>query len=397
MVDRRRLLVTACCLVVWRLLEQIPVADLSPAFVQTRLQLYSGPGFFAAIGANSIPFSSYSVGYEGIGPYVNALVIVSLVGVVSSAVKSRFSTPEGRRTLTQWARALALLLAMGQAYGWTVLAQTIGAIPDVDWSARLFVCVQLTAGTAVAILLAGAIDEFGLGFGYSAFVLYALQIVGAAGHRLADGLANNPSLDAAIRSLLLGSAWTVIACAACVAVLLAARRVAAPTGKRTKEVPPLVAIPMVASGVFRPSQFVFAVMFLPTLVANYYVAANSPAVNFFVANWSPSGPSAWLSAVYVGLESVLIILFAVFVAGMDQLLLQREPAVALILQRLAVVGGVCLAVLVVLIPVAARLVEARVGMLVPLGGFSLVIVVTMVLIVIREVERKPQPMGSLFP
>jgi preprotein translocase subunit SecY len=384
-IDKRALVVTAGCIAAWRLIEQIPVADLSPAFVQTRLELYSQPGFFAAIGSSSIPFSAYSIGYEGIGPYVDALVIVSLVGAVSSGVRAMYATDEGRLSLTRWTRGLALVLAVGQGYGWTVLAQSIGALPPLDWSARLFVCTELTAGTAVMILLAGAMDEFGLGFGYAAFLFYGLRIIGDALHRFGDLVAANPSFEAATRAIFVGSVWTVAACAVCVAVVLASRRVA------DREIPVLV------GGVFRPAQFAFAFLFLPALVTNYYTSTDVYAIRWFLANWAPLGPAAWLDAVYIGLECALIMAFAVFVAAYDRLVTRPEAGIWRVVQRLAVIAGGCDAVLVVFVPIAAQLVERRVGMLVPLGGFSLLIVVLLTLIVVRAIENRPLRLASLFP
>ena len=385
LVDKRALLVTAVCIVVWRVLEQIPLTDLSRTFLTQRLEVYDRPGFFAAIGSNSIPFSAYSVGSEGIAPYVNALIIISLLGVISSRVRGMFRTPEERIRLTRWTRALAVLLAMGQAYGFTVLDQSVGALPPLDWSGRLFACSELTAGTAVMMLLAGAMDEFGLGFGYGAFMFYALQIIGGAVHRFGDVVATNPSFEAAIKALILGSAWSVATCAACVAIVLGCRRVSE------------TEIPILVSGVFRPSQFAFSILFLPTIAANYYVSSNASGAQWFLANWAPLGPTPWVDIAYIGLESSFVVLFAVFVAAYDRQVVRPDADVWAIALRLSVIAGTLIALLVVVAPIAMQLIERRVTMIVPISGFNLLVVVLLLLVAVRAIERRPLRLTSLFP
>lgn len=122
-IDRRALLVTAICIVVWRLLFQLTLVDASHLNIVRRLELYNAPGFFAAIGPNSIRFNTLSVGSVGIQPYINAWIVISLVAVISSRIKATVRDPAGRTRLQRWTRALAVAFALGEAYGFTVLDQ----------------------------------------------------------------------------------------------------------------------------------------------------------------------------------------------------------------------------------------------------------------------------------
>src|SRR4029077_15613025 len=131
----------------------------------------------------------------------------TLVRAISQRIDSLTRHDEGRLRLQRWIRALAIALALGQAYGWTQLAQSEGALPgDIDWSARLIVCLELTAGTAIIILLASAIDEFGLGFGNAAPLIYAFEPVATEFHRLADLFASYPSTEALYKPIGLAAA-----------------------------------------------------------------------------------------------------------------------------------------------------------------------------------------------
>src|SRR5260370_3768666 len=99
LVDKRALLVTAVCLVVWRLLEQIPVSDVTQAFITTRLyNLSNGPGFFLAIGPNSLPFASLSLAAESIGPYIDASILMNIAGPLSVRLGDLLRQPAAPNT-----------------------------------------------------------------------------------------------------------------------------------------------------------------------------------------------------------------------------------------------------------------------------------------------------------
>lgn len=374
LVDKRALVVTVLCLAAWRLLGQIPLSDVSHAFIATRLQSLSGPGFFAAIGPGSIPFRSYSVIAMGIGPYVSALLVMNLLMAISETIRGVAADPGGRLRLTRWTRGLALLLAMGQAYGYTVLFQntTPAALGALDWSARLALCLELTGGTAILILLADVLDEYGLGFGYGALILYAIASVGTEVHRFAGYIASAPSVEALYLPLVVWAAFTIGITAASVGILLAVRRGGA------------FEVSVLRSGVLRPPLLAFALMSLPTLVANYASPASS-SMQWFRNNWSPYGASPLLDATYLLVVGILIVLFAVFLAALDNWLAPVPSDLTSHLARLAAIGGAFLAVTVVAAPEIEYLLT-RSSTVIPVSGFDVVLVVAMILLVVRAIE-----------
>lgn len=383
-VDKRALVVTACCLVVWRMLDQLSVVGVTSAFINHRLALYAAPGFLPAIGPNSVWISSYSLASRGIAPYVQALVLLSILRAISATVRQRYATIEGRASLNRWARAGAFVLSVGSAYGWTVLASDNSALPSgIDWSTRLEACLALAGGTAVMIVIADALDEFGLGFGYGAILLYALGPVASEAHRLAGYFASTPSVESLYRPVIVWAALTVGVTAASVALLTAVRRLPGNVGKG-QETSKLITMRLMVSGVLRPPQFAFAVLFIPTIVANYSIERGW--AQWFVANWSPEGPSVWLAAIYLAVEAGLVILFAVFVATID---IRGTGAPANMLHHaegLAVIGGLALALLVVAAPLADQALTQAANTPIPLSGFDVVLVVAVVLFIVRAIE-----------
>lgn len=368
---------TALCLVVWRLLDQIPVSDVTSNFITTRLStLTNAPGFFVAIGPNSLVFASWSLGFEGIGPYVEALVLMSVLTVFSARLRDIAGDPDRRASIARWTRALAMGLALSQAYAFTLLYQN--GFPPVfgplDWSARLAICLALAGGTALMILLADALDEFGLGFGYGAVIFYALGSLGLEVHRIADYFASAPSLEALFRPVAVWTAFTVGLTVATVAVLLAVRRVA------TTE------LRLLWSGVLRPVQFAGALLSVPLLAANYYYARYPAEVRWIYANWRSFGSNLSPNVGYLLIHAGLLVGFALFVAAIDDRLMPVPSPLRPAVIRLAVLGGVFLALAVIAIPVADRLLTRAAGLAIPISGADVLLVVAVVLFAVRAIE-----------
>ena len=370
-------MVTALCLVVWRLLDQIPVSDVTSNFITTRLStLTNAPGFFVAIGPNSLVFASWSLGFEGIGPYVEALVLMSVLTVFSARLRDIAGDPDRRASIARWTRALAMGLALSQAYAFTLLYQN--GFPPVfgplDWSARLAICLALAGGTALMILLADALDEFGLGFGYGAVIFYALGSLGLEVHRIADYFASAPSVEALFRPVAVWTAFTVGLTVATVAVLLAVRRVA------TTE------LRLLWSGVLRPVQFAGALLSVPLLAANYYYARYPAEVQWIYANWRSYGANLSPNVGYLLIYAGLLVGFALFVAAIDDRLMPVPSPLRPAVIRLAVLGGVFLALAVIAIPVADRLLTRAAGLAIPISGADVLLVVAVVLFAVRAIE-----------
>ena len=370
-------MVTALCLVVWRLLDQIPVSDVTSNFITTRLStLTNAPGFFVAIGPNSLVFASWSLGFEGIGPYVEALVLMSVLTVFSARLRDIAGDPDRRASIARWTRALAMGLALSQAYAFTLLYQN--GFPPVfgplDWSARLAICLALAGGTALMILLADALDEFGLGFGYGAVIFYALGSLGLEVHRIADYFASAPSVEALFRPVAVWTAFTVGLTVATVAVLLAVRRVA------TTE------LRLLWSGVLRPVQFAGALLSVPLLAANYYYARYPAEVQWIYANWRSYGTNLSPNVGYLLIYAGLLVGFALFVVAIDDRLMPVPSPLRPAVIRLAVLGGVFLALAVIAIPVADRLLTRAAGLAIPISGADVLLVVAVVLFAVRAIE-----------
>jgi preprotein translocase subunit SecY len=388
LIGWRRLVVTGLCLAAWRGLEQIAVTGLNPGLVDARLQGYVGASSWPLIHAigDAVPFASLSVVALGVGPYINALIVMMLLPLISKRVSEMRKSPAGRVRLTRWALALTVVLTLGQAYGWIGLLQTGSTFsPDLSWFPRLAIALELTAGTMILVLLGDVLDEFGLGFGNGAILIYALGPVAGELHRLASIFDSTPSAQVLYRPVAVWLAFSVGALAATVAVTLAARRVPQPGTKKRASKP--VELKFVMSGVLRPPIFAGVVLFVPTIFANYVASANPTASRWIISSLTPYGPNPWTDAAYVAVDACLVIGFAYFIAATDFRFTHVSRDVAAHILRLAFLGGAFLAITVVALPVLEWNASRAAGRGIPMSGFEVVLVAVMVLAILQSLER----------
>src|SRR5947208_14497380 len=177
---RNKLLFTAFLLIVFRFFANITIPNANQQALQQLfnsqallglLDLFSGGGL-----------STFSVVGMGVNPYINASIIMQLMTVVSVRIKEISKEGEqGRRRITRWTRYLTVALALGQAYGYTVLFQNVNPpiLPqNMDWFQRVTIMVTMTSGTIMAMWFGELITEYGIGIGIS-LVIFA-GIIGRA-------------------------------------------------------------------------------------------------------------------------------------------------------------------------------------------------------------------------
>jgi preprotein translocase subunit SecY len=392
-VGWKRLAITGLCLVMWRALEQIPVAQLNPKFMN-QLYLFTNTSTFLHAIGSAIPFDRYSIVVMGIGPYINALIIISILPVVSQRMRTMRESPDGRHRLKRWTRALAIVLAFGQSYGWTVLMQMPTFPPQLepmDWFSQLTIMLELTGGTMILVLLGDTLDEFGLGFGNGAVLIYALSPVAGEVHKLAQTFASVPSVQALYGPFAIWVGFSIAVVVATVMVLRAVRRVqAVETRKATAPKP--FELNLLMSGVLRPPAFANVVMALPLIVASYY-AGNLGVARLTYYVMTPYGPNPWINLAYLAVYASLVIAFAYFVVVVDFGRGALPRSLVVYIYRLAFIGGVFLAATVVFVPVLDHLATHAAGRLIPLNGFNSVLIVAMLVAIVGAVERSGKSRG----
>jgi preprotein translocase subunit SecY len=194
---RRRILYVLGILIVFRLLAHVPVPGVDrealDSFFETNqlfglLDLFSGGGL-----------SNFSVVGLGVNPYINASIIMQLMtGVIPRLQELQREGEYGRNKINQYTRYLSVPLSALQAYGFLALLSSQDILTtsfELASFETLTQIVTLTAGSVLLMWLGELITEKGIGNGIS-FIIFA-GIVSQAPSAIVAFLAS-PDFGAAI-------------------------------------------------------------------------------------------------------------------------------------------------------------------------------------------------------
>ncbi len=312
---RNKILITIALLFVYRLGCHIPVPGINA---------YEGLGGYTYLQLmNAISGGALSMGSffaMGIGPYINASIIIQLLSVGIPALE-RLSKQgeEGRKKINNYTRILTLVLAVAQSIGILISFDKAGAIDfnflfgvNNKFLSYVFLVLVYTAGAALTMWLGERITDYGVSNGISMLIFAGIiSTLGQGVLSLFDGIF---STDAAISQ---ASIWKLVIFVVVAIVLFGAvvfvndgeRKVTVQYAKQVKgrkmyggqstHIP----IKVNASGVM-PLIFAYSILSFPDLVMNLFGVETA---NTFWGNYFGTG-----SALYMVVLCVLILFFAYF-------------------------------------------------------------------------------------
>src|SRR6478609_5028968 len=125
---RRRVLVVLGLLVIFRFLAHVPVPVPDNTALATFLRYIFNSnnilGFADVFSGGAL--ANFSIIMMGVGPYINASIIIQLLQPVVPHFESLSKEGEmGRRKLNQYTRLLTLPLALVQSFGMVLLIQQL--------------------------------------------------------------------------------------------------------------------------------------------------------------------------------------------------------------------------------------------------------------------------------
>lgn len=177
---RKRILVVLGIILLFRLLAHIPVPVGEPAALADFLRnLFDSNRLLAFVDLFSGgALANFSIVLMGLGPYINASIIMQLATQVMPKLKELQKEGEqGRQKINQYTRLLSLPLALGQAVGTVFfirrLSQQVGQIDVIgnptpaQWVLMVGV---IAAGSLLLMWLGELISEKGVGNGISILI-----------------------------------------------------------------------------------------------------------------------------------------------------------------------------------------------------------------------------------
>jgi preprotein translocase subunit SecY len=110
----------------------------------------------------------------GLSPYINAMIIIQLLGVIIPKLEQLQKEGEqGQKKMTQMTRYLTLPLAILQSYGMIILLNSLagGSIIDTtNTTTVLTAMMMITTGTMFLMWLGEIMTEKGIGNGISIII-----------------------------------------------------------------------------------------------------------------------------------------------------------------------------------------------------------------------------------
>jgi preprotein translocase subunit SecY len=403
---RRKILFTLGILFIFRILTTVPVPNVD----QTRLadlfnsnqllgllDLFSGGGLATA-----------SIVGMGVNPYINASIIMQLMqGVIPSLGELAREGEYGRNRINQYTRLLTVPMAFAQGYGFSVLLQSNGVIPQAGFFSfqTLSLLLSFTAGTILLMWLGELISERGLGNGIS-FIIFA-GIVGRIPHRAAPIATGPDGLSKLIPFIILA----VIVIAGVVWVNEGQRRIPVQYASRvrgrrmyqgqTQYLP----LKVTMAGVI-PIIFAISILIFPAQIALYFTTSPIDWVKSVATFVSTNLNSSNNPALYGALYFLLVVFFTYFYTAFqfrpDQTadFLRKnggfipgirpgrptEEFLSRVTNRITLGGALFLGALAVL-PIAVSAAIPGTSAL-QLGGTSILIVVTVVVETMKQLEAQ---------
>lgn len=166
---RRKLIITALIILVFRIFAHIPAAGINRASLSA---LFSGSPLLSLLDVFSGgTLANFSIMALGLNPYINASIIFQLLGYVIPSLEELQKEGEyGQEKINQYTRILTVPLAAVQAFGMYSLLKSQGIISTFSPLALLSLILTMTAGTVLAVWLGELITEYGFSNGVSILI-----------------------------------------------------------------------------------------------------------------------------------------------------------------------------------------------------------------------------------
>lgn len=401
---RNRILFVLVALVIFRALATIPIPGVDQTVLE---QFFANNQFLGLLNIFSGGgLANLSIVMLGVGPYITASIIMQLLTVMSSRVKTLQSEDgeAGRAKFMQYGRMLTLPLAVLQGFGFLTLLQSQGVIAGLSPLQFITNVALVVAGSMLLMWIGELVTEYGIGNGVSIIIFAGIvaglpQTVSQLGYALTD-----PS------QLPLYVGFVLVGIAVIYAVVLmteAERPVPITYAKQSRGTKTYggttsyLPLRLNQAGVI-PIIFALSILLFPQMVLNILSAFNLPwvpgaieTVNGILSN----------QILYGAAYFILVFLFTFFYTAVtfdpDSISknLQRNGAfiagirpgvhtseyLGNLITRLTLVGATFLG-LIAVFPVGMQVVTGIASL--AIGGTALLIVVNVVLDLIRRVDAQ---------
>jgi len=401
---RNKFLFVLFLFMVFRVAANIPIPgvgleELKKFFAQNQVF-----GFLDIFSGGAL--SNFSIVLLGLGPYITATIILQLLTMIFPALEKMYKEEgeAGRQKFNQYARLATIPLAAFEGYGILALFQRQGVIGALPLTVLFSSVLTIMAGSVFLMWLGEIITEQGMGNGIS-LLIFAGIVAGLPVNIFQTVVSWDPSK---IPSYIAFFALSLVIIAGVVLITEARRNIPISYSKRirgnkmyggTSTYLPLNINP---AGVI-PIIFALSILLLPSMIARFFSGV-SGIVGNIAASISSFFNDVWVNGV---LYFLLVILFTYFYTAVTfnpktisenlQKMGGFVPGVRPgsstaeflkhILNRVLFTGAVFLGLIAVLPSMIAGLTGVT-GFTFLIGGTSLLIIVSVVLETMRQINAQ---------
>jgi preprotein translocase subunit SecY len=395
---RKKIFFTLFIVIAFRLLAHVPVPGVNTDAIRGYLQSNVFFGMFDLFSGGG--FQNFSIVTLGMAPYINVSIIMQLLTVMVPSLEELQKEGEyGREKINMYTRLLTFPMAMIEAYGIYFLLNKQGILPSLGVFDLVLLVLTMAAGSLVMVWFGELITEYGIGNGIS--MLIFISIIGQIPATLA-GFVNTITADNLFNTLLF-AAIAILVIVGVVLVNEGTRNIAIEYGRRgsrSEKVMNYLPIKINQVSVV-PILFAVSVVMIPSLIsAPLQTSANAFAQNIgvFFATYFHQNSLGYNISYFV-----LVVAFTYFYTSV-----QFNPEkiaddikkrggfvpgirpgknttqyLKYIVDRITLSGAMFLG----LIAILPYIISTYIGTTsVTIGGTSLLIVVSVVLETIRQVE-----------
>jgi preprotein translocase subunit SecY len=167
---RRRILFMLGILAVFRLTAAIPIPGVDIAQLQQYLSGNQLLGLLNIFSGGAL--DNLSIAMLGLGPYITGSIIMQLMTIVFPQLKEMYQEAgeAGRQKFNQYSRLLTVPLAVLQGYGLLSLLSRQGILGEVTFFGMVTNVIIVTAGALFLMWLGELISEYGIGNGVSIMI-----------------------------------------------------------------------------------------------------------------------------------------------------------------------------------------------------------------------------------
>jgi len=306
---RKRILITAGLVIVYRLGGHVPVPGINKAALVSVMEGFSNSllGLYDMFAGGF--FSQASIFALGIMPYISASIIIQLLGAaIPYFQRLQKEGEEGRKKIIQLTRYGTVLISLIQAIGVSIFLATFPdttagpIVPNASVGFFMVTIITLVTGTIFVMWLGEQISDYGIGNGISLIIM--VGILARAPHvffsqiqQMRSGIVN-PITNLLLVALMFAVIMFVVFVTTGIRKIPVqyAKRVVGRKvyGGQATHIP----LRILTAGVM-PIIFAQALMFLPNTIASLFGEGNAVGM--------------WLMTVFAPTHFVYTVIFAVLI------------------------------------------------------------------------------------